>query len=150
MFVLVSALVLVIAEGINLASWPVFFADPEGYPVWIDWWDYFYTPSVLLFLSTSLCTASVYLVINVRSHFPVGLKAEACRVQTINIVFTVAYLTRALTFIVTDYINPYADPEFAEYLTYYIGYNFWDVVPLTLIMSYHYQHFLSESTAEHD
>jgi len=62
-----------------------------------------YTPSILIVQSIALSTASIVLVVTVRRHFPVGLKKEASRVQTINIVFTVAYLTRAVTFIVLHF-----------------------------------------------
>jgi len=60
-----------------------------------------YVPVALFYLTIILFTASIYLVIITRRYFRAMLKAEACRVQTINIVFSSAYLTRAIAFFLT-------------------------------------------------
>ena len=121
-----------------------------------------YTPTVLICLSISLCVASCFLVYNVKRYFKRGMKAEACRVQTINIVYTTAYITRAIMSVVeeildfqpgneeVDNVNVTPTVRFRIYLCYAIGYLFWDVIPLTLIMSYHYQNFLTETTDSED
>jgi len=99
-----------------------------------------------------LCVASGFLVYNAKRYFKKGLEAEACRVQTINIVFTTAYITRAImSFVAANYLEVGRSTfkEFAIFLTYCIGYLFWDVIPLTLIMRYHFQNFLTE-TADSD
>jgi len=107
-----------------------------------------YNPTVLITLSVALCVASIVLVYNVRRHFPVGLKEEARRVQIINVVFTVTYMTRALTFMVTHFFVKKFKDEFTIYLIYYVGYNIWDVFPLTLIMYYHHVHFAVRESRE--
>jgi len=117
----------------------------EDQPEWEGIYFAIYTPLDLFLLSIALCISSIVLVVNVRRHFPVGLKDEACRVQTINIIFTVTYLTRAITFIATHYFFANSNAAFSIPLTYYIGYIFWDVIPLILIMSYHYKNFMSET-----
>jgi len=89
------------------------------------------------------------------------MKAEACRVQTINIVYTTAYITRAIMSVVEETMLAHTQvtmtdlekqlrktAKFRIYLAYNIGYLFWDVIPLTLIMSYHYQNFLTETETE--
>jgi len=115
------------------------------YPKW-------YLPSVLIALSIGLTTASCYLVVNARRDFGPVLKEESCRVQTIHIVYTSAYLTRALVY--TIFVSIGIDVHSFPYLmTYYVLYNIWDVVPLMLIMTYHYKNFLfqpSDDTSSED
>jgi len=86
-----------------------------------------------------------------RRYFEHILKVESRRVQTIYILFTLTYLSRAAIYIVSHLkykqINTTL-PSVIEYpflvvLTYYIGYNFWDVMSISLIMIYHYQNFLT-------
>jgi len=108
----------------------------------------YYNPTVLITLSIALCTASIVLVYNVRRHFPVGLKEEARRVQTINVVFTVTYITRALTFVATHFFFRKISHDFSIPLIYYLGYNIWDVFPLTLIMYYHHVHFAAQESRD--
>jgi len=89
------------------------------------------------------------------------MKAEAYRVQTINIVYTTAYITRAIMSVVEETMLAYTPmtdvekklgtiTEFRINLAYAIGYLFWDVIPLTLIMRYHYENFLTETTDSED
>ena len=101
------------------------------------WYLSSYLISVLITLSIALTTASCYLVVNARRYFGPVLKDESFRVQTIHIVYTSAYLTRALVYIIFLIL----DIDFFSFtgkLTYYVLYNIWDVLPLTLIMTYHY------------
>jgi len=60
----------------------------------------------------------------------------------------VANLTRGLTYVLTHTKWPDAYKGYTGRLIYYIGFNFWDVIPLSLIMTYHYQHFLYESSED--
>jgi len=120
----------------------------EDVKVWIEYWNQLYAPANLLLLSIALTTTTSFLVYNVRKYFKERLKAEACRVMTINIVYTVANLTRAVAYIMTRWVFKNAPYLFWGRMTYYIGYNFWDVIPLSLIMIYHYKHFLSDTTSD--
>jgi len=109
-----------------------------------------YVGWMLIYLASILFTASCCVVVTTRRYFE-HLKAEASRVKTINIVFTSAYLSRALVFF-TFYIGyPKKIGGYAYILAYVIGYNFWDTIPLCLIMTYHYSNFLTErATSEND
>jgi len=63
------------------------------------------------------------------------MMAEAGRIRTIFLVFTLTYCSRAVVFllgmydVIEDFLN-YA-------IIYLVCYNIWDVLPLTLIMIYH-------------
>jgi len=61
--------------------------------------------------------------------------AEAARVRTIFLVFVFMYISRAVLYVIQAII---IDDVLNTVLIYYVFYNFWDVVPLTLIMHYHY------------
>jgi len=72
----------------------------------------------------------------------------------INIVFTTAYISRAIMCVVDEIRHRHKENEkrpnakFGIDLAYSIGYLFWDIIPLTLIMRYHFQNFLTEETAD--
>jgi len=63
------------------------------------------------------------------------MMAEAGRVRTIFLVFIIAYISRAVVYLIQMFM-PEHFIDFA--IVYYVLYNIWDVVPLALIMHYHY------------
>ena len=145
-----SALLLAITGAVNIKVTYDWEYHDEDVAPWKLLWHHIFILMNLLLLSIVLTTATVFLVYNVRKYFKERLKAEACRVMTINVFFTVANLTRGIAFIVTHCL-PSQEEAYKNYtgrLIYCIGLNFWDVMPLSLIMTYHYQNFLTESSEE--
>jgi len=106
-----------------------------------------FTPTIFSVLSIGLTVACICLMVRMNKYFPRSLKDEACRIKTIFLVFTFSYLTRATVF----FVLPRLDLSYlAENLTLYIGFNFWDVIPLTLIMVYHYKCFPTGSSDDEE
>jgi len=90
------------------------------------------------FLSIGLASASTYAIRNMRLYFDERLHGEILRIKIIFIVFTVAYVTRVVAFITTTILMAHEKYfSFTCAIIYHIFWPFWDVVPLTLIMSYH-------------
>ena len=62
------------------------------------------------------------------------MMAEAGRIRTIFLVFTLTYVSRAVVFLLATY-------KVIEFYNFFIIYdvcfNIWDILPLTLIMIYH-------------
>jgi len=75
--------------------------DHMNMPTWEKVFCEGYSPLILFLLSAGLSIASILVVVTVRRYFDSRLKEEACRVQTINIVFTSAFITRGIIYIVT-------------------------------------------------
>jgi len=102
-------------------------------------------------LAIGLCVACTCLIIRMNKYFPRSLKDEGCRIKTIFLVFTISYLTKAVLSLVLPIADYYDKISiFANQFTYEIGYNFWDVVPLTLIMMYHYKCFPTGSSDDEE
>ena len=142
----IVATFLLIAIGINLIysfRWPD-WSDKEIPPSIIRFY-YYYTPCVLTSLSVLLTISTIYLLVLVNRHFKQVLKAEACKVRTIYVVFTIAYISRAITSLIFSLKPPHSMNEFTHGMTYLVMYNFWDVLPLSLIMSYHYSGFKTDN-----
>jgi len=96
-----------------------------------------------LFSITVGLTISVsVLLYNMKLFFPHVLKDEKRRVKTIFLVYTTAYFTRAVIFLV--YNEWLCDNYVESYIMYYTLYIFWDILPLSLIMWYHYISFKSQ------
>jgi len=67
-----------------------------------------------------------------------SLKDEVCRIKTIFLVFTISYLTRAILSLALPVAAQYEwISVFAHQFTFEVGYNFWDVIPLTIVMVFH-------------
>lgn len=96
-----------------------------------DW----FAPTIFILLSISLTIACACLISRMNKYFDRSLKDEGCRIAIIFLVFTISYLTRATTYFVLDAIGDV--PSLAYHLVYYIGYIFWDVIPLTIVMIFH-------------
>jgi len=102
-----------------------------------------FPPTVFVLLSIGLTIACTCLMVRMNKYFPRNLKDEACRIKTIFLVFTVSYLTRATVFLVLRRVE---EAYVTINLIFDVGYNFWDVIPLTLIMRYHYKCFPTGSS----
>ena len=59
---------------------------------------------------------------------------EEGRVKAIFLVFTLSYISRAILYLLNQFI---IDEVANTYLVYYTFYPIWDVLPLSLIMVYH-------------
>ena len=100
------------------------------------------TPSVYFSIAGGLTISVSVLLYNMKLYFPHHLKDEKRRVKTIFIVYTVAYFTRAVTYVL--YVQFFYKDYFASHVVYLIMYFFWDIIPLSLIMWYHYISFKSQ------
>jgi len=98
--VIVTVTSLILAVGGVGFSWAVRVEENQNKAKFAQNFTDYYLPSVLIALSTGLTTASCYLVVNARRYFGPVLKEESCRVQTIHIIYTSTYLTRALVHII--------------------------------------------------
>jgi len=58
-----------------------------------------HVPTIFSLLSVGLASASYYTIRNLRFYFDKRLQFEVLRIKTTFIVFTVAYMTRVLTFV---------------------------------------------------
>ena len=106
-----------------------------------------FQPTIFSVLSIGLTLACICLMLRMNKYFPRNLKDEACRIKTIFLVFAISYLTRVTVF----FDLPGSNVSYlASNLTYYIAYNFWDVIPLTLIMMYHYKCFPTGSSDDEE
>jgi len=106
-----------------------------------------FPPIILTLLAIGLCVACTCLILRMNKFFPVNLKIEGHRIKTIFLVFTVSYLTRAVLSLGLPIAKLYDKISvFAFQFTYAVGYIFWDVIPLTLIMMYHYKCFPTGSS----
>jgi len=98
----------------------------------------YYTPVIFSTLSIGLTIACTCLIVIMKKYFHKSLKTEVCRIQTIFLIFTVSYLSRAVIYYVLTLPKVVAKITLLAYeLTFQIGYNFWDVIPLTFVMVYH-------------
>jgi len=106
------------------------------------------TPSVLLSISLGLTVSVAYLFVQIHRHFNRQvMMAEAARVRTIFLVFILTYISRAIIYLIQMvYIKKPANTA----LVYYVFYNIWDVVPLMLIMHYHYTCYEAQETTENE
>jgi len=95
-------------------------------------------PVVFFTLAIGLTIACTYLIVMMKKYLHKSFKSEVCRIQTIFLVFTVSYLTRAVIYYVLDLPNVHPNlTDFAYDYTIMVGFNFWDVIPLTLVMVFH-------------
>ena len=70
------------------------------------------------------------------------MQDEARRIKVIFLVLTVSYVSRAVVYIfkMVDVIEDEHD-----WIVYLVMYTFWDILPLSLIMLYHYTAFEAEA-----
>jgi len=109
----------------------------EDAPRWIKVFYKLFLPTVFSMLTIGLGSASTYAVRNMRLYFDERLHGEITRIRTTFVTLTVAYMSRVICFIAVQILLSYGKPlSFTIAVIYYIGWFFWDVVPLTLIMSY--------------
>jgi len=67
-------------------------------------------------------------------YFAKRMKEESRRIKTIFIVLTTAYITRAVVYLAQIF---FMERVIITYIIYFVMYNFWEVIPLILIMVYH-------------
>jgi len=96
-----------------------------------------FTPIVFTLLTIGLSVTCAFLMFRMRKYFDKSLAEEVCRIKTIFVVFTIGYFSRAVTFAVLEIYDSKNIPYLVEQLTWFIGFNFWDVIPLTMIMVFH-------------
>ena len=70
---------------------------------------------------------------------------EARRIKTIFIVLTLAYITRTATFLVEEFV---IESPVNYMITQLVMCNFWDILPLVLIMNYHKKNVVKPATFE--
>jgi len=72
-------------------------------------------------------------------HFAKELQDEARRIKVIFLVLTISYLSRGVCY-------PLANYEVIKHknLVYDVMYIFWDIIPLSLIMYYHFNNFKAQ------
>jgi len=108
---------------------------------------YYFPPTIFTVLSIGLTVACACLIVRMKKYFPRNLKDEGSRIKAIFLVFTISYLTRALVYFILERgLVSYL----AFNLIFDVGFNFWDVIPLTLIMMYHYKCFPTGSSDDEE
>lgn len=120
---------------------------PDGIDAVRPKWRFFFVlvlpPIVLISISIALSCTVFNLLTQIKRHFNRQvLMDEEWRVKMIFLVFTVTYMTRAIFYVTMDLITNFSNDLTADFgadtaLVYYVLYNVWDVMPLTLIMQYH-------------
>jgi len=97
------------------------------------------TPANYFSVSIGLVISAIYLLINIHMYFEKQLKDEARRIKVIFLVLTVSYVSRVVVYILTSarLIEHY-------WIVYLVMYTFWDILPLSLIMFYHYNNFKAQ------
>ena len=128
-----------------------FISTGEYSTKWKIYFGILFPPIIMTLLSIGLCVACICLIKRMNKFFPRHLKDEGCRIKAIFLVFTISYLTRAVLSLVLPVAAQLGKITwFASQLTYGICYNFWDVIPLTLIMMYHYECFPTGSSDDEE
>jgi len=128
---------LSVAGGVYLIGLLILPSDGEEETQdWIQTYLDWYYPTVLVSLCAGLITTSFVLIYNMGKYFDKRLKEEMIRIEVTLLIFTIAYLTRAATYVITQ-ILIVGEDSFRETMTFYVSYLFWDVIPLTLIMRFH-------------
>ena len=90
-------------------------------------------------ISIGLCIASINLLVKMNKHFSKKVKAEALRIKVIFLILTISYFSRGVLYIFNQ--CRLLDHYFTMYFPLMI---FWDVIPLSMIMGYHFVAFRSE------
>jgi len=87
----------------------------------------------------SLLTSYIYLAWNIKLYFAKELQDEGNRIKGIFVFFSLSYISRGTVFLLVqiDAIEHVA-------VVYYTMYFFWDVLPLCLIMRFHYKCFKAQ------
>jgi len=106
-----------------------------------------FPPTVFTLLSIGLTVACTCLMVRMNKYYPRSFKNEGCRIKTIFLVFTISYLTRAAVYFVLLRV-PLSPLTLT--LIFDVGFLFWDIIPLTLIMMYHYKCFPTGSSDDEE
>ena len=81
-------------------------------------------------------TSYIYLSWNIKQYFAKELQDEGNRIKAIFIFFSLSYISRGTVFLL---VKLHAIKHVGA--VYYTVYFFWDVLPLCLIMRFHYKCF---------
>ena len=74
-----------------------------------------------------------------KKYFSKNLRVEACRIKTIFVIYSLTYVTRGIIYVLHKRV--YDQLWRIMTLTYFVMFNIWDVLPLSLIMAFHYTCF---------
>ena len=103
-------------------------------------------PTTLAFVATGLIYTILHLLNLIKCHFNRQVMMdEEWRVKMIFMAFTTAYVTRAVSFVVESICEKlwFTEKEIELLINFslvdVVCYNLWDVVPLALIMHYHFK-----------
>jgi len=103
-----------------------------------DWIFIFFSVLVIgsyIALSIGLTVSVVILLKTVNKYFKEILEAEAKKIKMIYIVFTVTYVTRTITYLIPWHSQSHV---FFNDVVNYSMFAVWDILPLGLIMRYHF------------
>jgi len=78
-------------------------------------------------------------MVNMKKYFRKEVKIEACKLTAVYIIFIVSYISRTVAEVLS-----YIDIIEHSAIFFNIGYIFWDVIPLSMIMVYHCMCFTAE------
>ena len=96
---------------------------------------------VLITVSILLALSFTILIIQMKRYFAAQMVDEARRIKTMYVCFTVSSISRAVVFLLCrhEVIKEYNQPK-----VYFSLYFFWDFIPLSLVMYYHYHCFTAQ------
>ena len=118
---------------------PVIFSE---YKKWHDIVRNTVFPLQMVLVSISLATAYCYLSVNIRQHFARELQDEGKKIRAIFVLFSVSYISRGVVYLLGEF-----HVIKHEMAVFYVMYFFWDVLPLSSIMTYHLKSFRAEEKA---
>jgi len=103
---------------------------------------------VLFFVAISLTVSVSILFRNLNSYYPHDLPDERRRIQMIFIVFSSAFCVKAIFGLFEQLLIKGVsdgDDNFAYFVVVYIMNFFWDMLPLFLVMHYHFMCYSAQS-----
>jgi len=90
-------------------------------------------------ISLGLCIASIDLLITMHKHFAKELQDETRRIKVIFLVLTISYISRGVCYLLVIFkVIKHIE------VVYLVMYVFWDIIPLSLIMYYHFNNFKAQ------
>jgi len=120
----------------NVRMDPVIFSE---YKKWHDIVRNTVYPLQMVLVSISLATAYFYLSVNIQQHFARELQDEGKKIRAIFVLFSLSYISRGVVYLLGEFhIIKH------EMAVFYVMYFFWDVLPLSAIMTYHWKSFRAE------
>jgi len=96
-------------------------------------------PCELVLISIFLTSAYCYLSVNIKQHFAKELQDEGERIRAIFVFFSLSYISRAVVELLSG-----VKVIKHDFAVFHFMYFFWDVLPLSLIMRFHYKCFKAQ------